>query len=65
MRPKIAWLLVRCAFFILRGGDTMLAVYVAMIHKGVIKLEQVPVQSREKVAAALADVDLDQNGNIA
>ncbi|WP_017688001.1 hypothetical protein [Paenibacillus sp. PAMC 26794] len=42
----------------------MLVVYVMMIHKGLIKLEQVPAGSRDKVAAALADGDMDQNGNI-
>lgn len=42
----------------------MLAVYVMMIHKGLIKLEFVPVQSRDKVAEALEAAGMDQNGNI-
>ncbi|MET3831039.1 hypothetical protein ABIC86_002505 [Paenibacillus sp. DS2363] len=42
----------------------MLAVYVMMIHKGLIKLENVPVQSRDKVAEALDEGGMDQNGNI-
>lgn len=36
----------------------MLAVYVMMIHKGLIKLESVPLQSRDKVAEALAAVGM-------
>ncbi|WP_280523085.1 hypothetical protein [Paenibacillus xylanexedens] len=43
----------------------MLAIYVMMIHKGMIKLESVPVQSRDKVAEALRVGDMDQNGKIA
>ncbi|WFR63017.1 hypothetical protein P9222_00780 [Paenibacillus amylolyticus] len=42
----------------------MLAVYVMMIHKGLINLESVPVQSRDKVAEALEAAGMDQNGNI-
>ncbi|WP_416294957.1 hypothetical protein ACM7Q1_28830 [Paenibacillus illinoisensis] len=42
----------------------MLAVYVMMIHKGLIKLESVPVQSRDKVADALEASGMDQKGNI-
>ncbi|WP_255319884.1 hypothetical protein [Paenibacillus amylolyticus] len=42
----------------------MLAVYVMMIHKGLIKLEQVPTGSRDKVAAVLEVAEMDQNGNI-
>ncbi|MEK4052648.1 hypothetical protein MHB84_03270 [Paenibacillus sp. FSL F4-0087] len=42
----------------------MLVVYVMMIHKGLIKLEQVPAGSRDQVAAALQAGDMDQNGNI-
>lgn len=42
----------------------MLAVYVMMIHKNLIKLEQVPPGSRDKVAEALAASGMDQNGNI-
>ncbi|WDQ31517.1 hypothetical protein PTQ21_24440 [Paenibacillus marchantiae] len=42
----------------------MLVVYVMMIHKGLIKLEKVPADSRDQVAAALQAEDMDQNGNI-
>ncbi|MEN1985971.1 hypothetical protein [Paenibacillus hubeiensis] len=42
----------------------MLAVYVMMIHKNLITLEQVPQQSRDKVAEALNVGSMDQNGNI-
>ncbi|RPK29993.1 hypothetical protein [Paenibacillus xylanexedens] len=42
----------------------MLVVYVMMIHKGLIKLEQVPAGSRDKVAAVLEAAEMDQNGNI-
>lgn len=65
MRARLAWLLIRFAVKLLRGGETMLVVYVMLIHKGLIKLEQVPAGSRNKVAAVLAAGDMDQNGNIA
>lgn len=64
MRRKLARLLIRWAVALLKGGETMLAVYVMMIHKGLIKLESVPVQSRDKVAEALEAAGMDQNGNI-
>lgn len=64
MRNKLARLLIRWAVALMRGGDTMLAVYVMMIHKGLIKLEQVPTGSRDKVAAVLEAAEMDQNGNI-
>lgn len=57
-------LLIRWAVALMKGGETMLAVYVALIHKGVIKLEAVPAASREKVADALEAAGMDQNGNI-
>ncbi|UPK45776.1 hypothetical protein [Paenibacillus pabuli] len=64
MRIKLASLLIRWAVALAKGGDTMLVVYVMMIHKGLIKLEQVPAGSRDQVAAALQAGDMDQNGNI-
>lgn len=64
MRVKLAGLLIRWAVALMRGGETMLAVYVMMIHKNLIKLEQVPPGSRDKVAEALAASGMDQNGNI-
>ncbi len=64
MRNNLARLLIRWAVALMRGGDTMLAVYVMMIHKGLIKLEQVPTGSRDKVAAVLEVAEMDQNGNI-
>lgn len=64
MRIKLARLLLRWAVALMRGGENMLAVYVMMIHKGLIKLEQVPPQSRDKVAEALDVGGMDQNGNI-
>lgn len=64
MRVKLAQLLIRWVVALMRGGDTMLAVYVMMIHKGLIKLEQVPTGSRDKVAAVLEAAEMDQNGNI-
>lgn len=42
----------------------MLAIYVMMVHKRMIKLESVPVQSRDIVAEALRVGDMDQNRNI-
>ncbi|WP_145407355.1 hypothetical protein [Paenibacillus xylanexedens] len=64
MRVKIARLLIHWAVALAKGGETMLAVYVMMIHKGMIKLVDVPVQSRDKVAAALEAGGMDQSGNI-
>lgn len=64
MRVKLARLLIRWAVALMRGGETMLVVYVMMIHKGLIKLEQVPAGSRDKVAEALEVGDMDSNGNI-
>lgn len=64
MRIKLARLLLRWAVALMRGGENMLAVYVMMIHKGLITLEQVPPQSRDKVADALNVGGMDQNGNI-
>lgn len=64
MRNNLGRLLIRWAVSLMRGGDTMLAVYVMMIHKGLIKLEQVPVGSRDKVAAVLEVAEMDENGNI-
>ncbi len=64
MRVKLARLLIRCAAALTKGGDTMLVVYVMMIHKGLIKLEQVPAGSRDQVASALQAGDMDKNGNI-
>ncbi|MDQ0722216.1 hypothetical protein QF049_003477 [Paenibacillus sp. W4I10] len=37
----------------------MLAVYVMLIQKGMISLEQVPSESREKVAEALGEGDME------
>ncbi|WP_419891399.1 hypothetical protein [Paenibacillus xylanexedens] len=43
----------------------MLAIYVSMIHKGVITIDDVPTVggNRDKVKAAL-EAGMDQNGNI-
>lgn len=66
MRNKIACLLIRLGVSIAKGGETMLAVYVAMIHKGVISIDDVPTAggNRDKVKAALETTGMDQNGNI-
>lgn len=42
----------------------MLAVYVALIQKGVITIEAVPASSREEVAKALEAAQTDLNGNL-
>lgn len=63
-RHRLARLLVRWSISLVKGGETMLAVYVMMIHKGVIKLEDVPTQSREKVREVLEIGGMDVNGNI-
>lgn len=64
MRNKLARWLITWAVALAKGGETMLAVYVMMIHKGLIKLESVPEPSREKVAEALEAAGMDQKGNI-
>ncbi|WP_145146404.1 hypothetical protein [Paenibacillus xylanexedens] len=66
MRNRIAWLLIRMAGTIMEGGENMLAVYVAMIHKGIISIDDVPTAggNRDKVKAALKATGMDQNGNI-
>lgn len=61
---RLGCLLIRWGISLTGGGDTMLAVYVMMIHKGLIKFEQVPPGSQEQVAEALAVAELDQNGNV-
>lgn len=66
MRNNLTRLLIRWAVVLMRGCDTMLAVYAMMIHKNLIELEQVPGgSSRDKVAALLETTDMDQNGNMA
>ncbi|MFX3651099.1 MAG: hypothetical protein ACE3K2_04765 [Paenibacillus sp.] len=44
----------------------MLAVYVMMIHKGLIGIDDVPTANgnRDKVKAALETAGMDQNGSI-
>lgn len=53
--------MIRWAVVLKRGADTMLAVYVIMIHKGLIELKQVPLGSCEKVAAVLEVGEMYQN----
>lgn len=50
----------------MRGGEAMLAVYVMMIHKGLISIDDVPTTNgnRDKVKAALEASGMDQNGSI-
>lgn len=64
IRVRLARLLIRWSASLVNGGDTMLAVYVMMIHKGVITIDAVPVASREKVREALEIGGMDVNGNI-
>ncbi|PZT54127.1 hypothetical protein [Paenibacillus silvae] len=64
MRIKLARQLLQWAVKLMRGDETMLAVYVMMIHKNMIKLSDVLVQSRDKIAQALEDAGMDQDGNI-
>lgn len=65
MRNKFAWILIRLARTIMEGDENMLAIYVSMIHKGVITIDDVPTVggNRDKVKAAL-EAGMDQNGNI-
>lgn len=64
IRYRLALILVSGATMLVKGGETMLAVYVMMIHKGLIDLDQVPPGSREKVREALELSGMDENGNI-
>lgn len=66
MKNKLALLLIRLAFKLMKGGDTMVAIYVTLIHKGVIKIEDVPTWggNRDKVIAALEAAGLDETGAI-
>ncbi|OPG98997.1 hypothetical protein B2I21_07530 [Chryseobacterium mucoviscidosis] len=66
MRVKVAQMLIRWALALTKGGETMLAVYVMMIHKGLITLEDVPTANgnRDKVQAALEVSGMDHNGSI-
>lgn len=59
IRDRFADLLIRCGIALMRGGETMLAVYVMLIQKGLISLEQVPSESRDKVAEALDEGDIE------
>lgn len=63
-KHRLARLLVLWSISLTKGGETMLAVYVMMIHKGVIELNDVPPQSREKVREVLELGGMDVNGNI-
>lgn len=64
MRNRIAWMLIHLARKIMKG-ENMLAIYVAMIHKGVVKIDDIPTAggNRDKVKAALEATGMDQNGN--
>lgn len=63
-KHRLARLLVLWSISLVKGGETMLAVYVMMIHKGVITIDAVPSASREKVREALEIGGMDVNGNI-
>ncbi|WP_439412698.1 hypothetical protein [Enterobacter ludwigii] len=63
-KHRLARFLVLWSISLAKGGETMLAVYVMMIHKGVIELNDVPPQSREKVREVLELGGMDVNGNI-
>lgn len=64
MKNKLGKLLIRWGVALTKGGETMLAIYVALIHKGIITIEAVPASSRNKVADALEAAGMDQKGNI-
>ncbi|MDR9744114.1 CD1375 family protein [Paenibacillus taichungensis] len=42
----------------------MLAVYIVLIHKGLITIDDVPASSRKKVAEALEAVGIERSENI-
>lgn len=63
-KHRLAGLFIQLSVSLAKGGETMLAVYVMMIHKGVIQLNDVPLQSREKVREVLELGGMDVNGNI-
>lgn len=56
---------VRLTLFFLRGGDNMVAVYVALITYQCSTIDAVPAQLKEAVLANLTVLGLDGYGNVA
>lgn len=56
---------VRLTLLFLRGGDTMVAVYVALITYQCSTIDAVPAQLKEAVLANLTVLGLDGYGNVA
>lgn len=54
--------MLRAIIFILKGGDNMVDMYVALIIAGRRVLSQVPAKFRDAVAADLIALGLDENG---
>jgi len=55
-------IIVRLLFYFLRGGETMVTVYVTLIVKGAKTFEQVPVNLKPAVEAELTALELGTNG---
>jgi hypothetical protein len=54
--------LIRLLFLLLKGGDTMVTVYVTLIIKGYKTFIQVPNNLKPAVEAELLAMDLDTDG---
>ena len=63
LKTKMKRLLIKVgAFLLLKGGEDMVAVYVALISHGVRTLDSVPEPQYEGVKEQLAILGLDGNG---
>lgn len=63
LKTKMKRLLIKAgAFLLLKGGEDMVAVYVALISHGVRTLDSVPEPQYEGVKEQLAILGLDGNG---
>lgn len=60
LRSEMRWAVL---WLILRGGDNMVDIYVALIIAGRRTFARVPAKFKEAVKADLASLGLDENGN--
>lgn len=55
---------IRLSIAVLKGGEIMVDVYVALIVKGRRTIEQVPSSLKQQVLEELTALGLDLNGNV-
>lgn len=60
LRSEMWW---AALWLILRGGDNMVDIYVALIIAGRRTFARVPAKFKDAVKADLASLGLDENGN--